>query len=287
MQVARVYPERKVRLLNTLKEYASKYHTIALIKMEKVRAEQLMAIRKKFGDQLKIIMIKNKIAKKALADSNIKGMDKLLDELTGQNAFIFTDMNPFKLNLILDKEKIYLPAKGGDIATDEIIVPAGNTGLPPGPVLSEFREAKIQTNIEGGTIWISKDTVVAKPGDEISYKLASMLSKLGIKPIKAGLNIHAALEDGLLYHMDDLKIDLEASMEDIKQAFAEALNLAVNAGYPTKESIKHILTKAYMEARALSINAAYPTDETINDILAKADMNARALLEEAKKKGYQ
>ncbi len=287
MQVAKVYPERKIRLLNRLKEYASKYHTIALIKMEKVRAEQLMAIRKKFGEQLKIIMIKNKIAKKSLADSNIKGMDKLLDELTGQNAFIFTNMNPFKLNLILDKEKIYLPAKGGDIATDEIVVPAGNTGLPPGPVLSEFREAKIQTNIEGGTIWISKDTVVAKPGDEISYKLASMLSKLGIKPIKAGLSIHAALEDGLLYHANDLKIDLEASIEDIKEAFAEALNLAVNAGYPTKESIEHILRKTYSEARALSINAAYPTNETVNDILAKADMNARALLEEAKKKGYQ
>lgn len=287
MQVSRVYPERKVRLLNTLREYASKYHTIVLIKMEKVRAEQLMAIRKKFGDQLKIIMIKNKIAKKALADSNVKGLDKLLDELTGQNAFIFTNMNPFQLNLILDKEKIYLPAKGGDIATDEIVVPAGNTGLPPGPVLSEFREAKIQTKIEGGTIWIAKDTVVAKPGDEISYKLASMLSKLGIKPIKAGLGIHAALEDGLLYRADDLKIDLEASMEGIKQAFAEALNLAVNAGYPTKESIEHILRKAYSEARALSINAAYPTDDTINDILAKADINARALLEEAKKKGYQ
>lgn len=287
MQVARTYPERKVRLLNILKEYASKYNTIALVKMEKVRAEQLMAIRKKFGDKLKIIMVKNKIAKKALADSGIKGIDKLLNELVGQNAFIFTDMSPFKLYLLLDKEKIYLPAKGGDIATDEIIVPAGNTGLPPGPVLSEFREVKVQTKIEGGTIWVSKDSVVAKPGDEISYKLASLLSKLGLKPIKAGLTIHAALEDGVLYHADDLKIDIEASKEELKQAFTEALNLAVNAGYPTKESIEHILRKAYMEARALSINAAYPTDDTINDILAKADMEARALLEVAKKKGYQ
>lgn len=287
MQVARVYPERKVRLLNSLREYASKYKNIALIKMEKVRAEQLMAIRKKFGEQSKIIMIKNKIAKKALVDSNIKGLDKLLDGLIGQNAFIFTNMNPFKLYLILDKEKISLPAKGGDIATDEIVVPAGNTGLPPGPVLSEFREVKIQTKIEGGTIWVSKDSVVAKPGDEISYKLASLLSKLGIKPIKAGLSIHAALEDGVLYHADDLKIDIEASKGELKQAFAESLNLAVNAGYPTKESIEHILRKAYIEARALSINSAYPTSETINDMLAKADMNTRALLEEVKKKGYQ
>ena len=287
MQVARVYPERKVRLWNKIKEYASKYKTIALIKMEKVRSEQIMAIRKKFGDELKILMVKNKIAMKALSGLDVKGIDKLLNELRGQNAFIFTDINPFKLYLLLEKEKVYLPAKGGDVATDEIMVPAGNTGLPPGPILSEFREAKIPTKIEGGTVWISNDTIVAKPGDVIDHKLASLLSKLDIKPIKAGLSIYLALEDGLLYKSDDLKIDLDATLDEIKQSHAQALNLAVNSGYPTRESIEHIVRKAYTDARALAVNSGYPDKEVISDILAKADIEARALLEEAKKKGYQ
>ncbi len=284
MQVSRVYPEKKVRLIEKLNEYISSYNTIAIIKLEKVRAEQIMMVRKKFSDQIKILMIKNKIAKKVLTNSNIRGIDRF--NLTGQNTFIFTKMSPFKLYLLLDKEKIYLPAKGGDKATEDIIVPAGNTGLPPGPVLSEFREAKIQTKIEGGTVWISKDTIVAKSGEEINQKLASLLSKLGIKPIKAGISIDTALEDGVLYRTEDLKLDIDATREGLKQALSEAFNLAINAVYPTKESIIYILRKAYLNARALSINTAYITPDTLNEILIKAEMNSKILLERLKEKGY-
>jgi large subunit ribosomal protein L10 len=286
VQVARVYPEKKVRLVNKLKEYTSKYSTIAVIRLEKVRAEQLMMIRKKFDDQIKILMVKNKIVKRMLVN-NIKGIDKLLSALTGQNAFIFTNMSPFKLYLLLDKEKVYLPAKGGDKATEDIVVSAGNTGLPPGPVLSEFREAKIQTKIEGGTVWIAKDTVVAKSGEEISQKLASLLSKLGIKPIKAGISIHIALEDGILYQVQDLRLDIKGTEDELKQAFSEAFNLALNVAYPTKESIEHILKKAYINARTLSITTAYITPDTLNDILIKAEMNSKILYEKLKEKGYQ
>lgn len=272
-------------MLNRLREYASKYRTIALIKMEKVRATQIMELRKKFGDQLKVTMIKNKLAIKAL-QGQVNGIDKLLSILKGQNALIFTNLNPFKLNLLLEKEKVRLPAKGGEIATSEIIVPAGNTGLAPGPILSEFREVKIPTKIEGGTIWISKDTVVTKPGEVISPKLASILNKLGIKPIEAGLVIEAALEDGLLYNKEDLKIDIEGSKEAIIKAFTESLNLTINIGYPTKESIEHIVRKAYNDALTLSINTGYPTKESISYILTIAEAKCRALLEEVKKKGY-
>lgn len=286
MQVARAYPERKTRMLDAIKRYSAEYKTIVLLKMEKIRAEQLMSIRKKFGDELKIIMVKNNIARKALEGSRVKGIESILERLVGQNALIFTNMNPFKLYLLLDKEKTSLPAKGGDIASEDIVVPAGNTGLAPGPVLSEFREAKIQTKIEGGTIWISKDSVVAKTGEEISSKLASLLSKLGIKPIKAGLVIDAVLEDGLLYTPTELKIDVDATKRLIEQSFTEALNLAVNASYPTRESIIHILRRGYMNARALSISIVYPTRDTISDILAMGELKARALLEEARKRGY-
>ena len=53
---------------------------------------------------------------------------------------MFTNINPFKLNSILSQKKCF-GIKGGDIASKEIIIPAGNTGITPGPVLSEFKEA--------------------------------------------------------------------------------------------------------------------------------------------------
>lgn len=273
-------------MYNDLLELIKQYRVVALVKMEKVRATQLMQVRKKFREQIKIMMMKNNVAKKALAKVDKKGMDNIIEALDGQRAFIFTDMDPFKLYLALDKSKIYLPAKTGDIATDEIVIPAGNTGIPPGPVLSEFKGAKVPTKIDAGSIAVSEDTVVAVPGNVISQKLAALLSKLGIKPIMAGLSIFMALQDGLLYRNEDLRIDIEEVKQELLASFNSALALAVNASYATKESIEHLLRKAFGDARRLSIYSGYTTAETIKDILLSANAKAQALYETAKKSGY-
>lgn len=286
MQVAKTYSKKKVQMYNDLLEMIKQYNVLALVKMEKVRATQLMQVRKKFRDQLRIRMSKNNVAKKALAKVDVKGIDKVMEALDGQRAFLFTNMDPFKLYLALDKSKIYLPAKGGDVATDEIVIPAGNTGIPPGPVLSEFKEAKVPTKIDAGSIAVSEDMVVAEPGDVISHKLAALLSKLGIKPIKAGMSIYMALQQGVLYREEDLRIDVEEVRQELLASFNSALALAVNASYATKESIEHLLRKAFGNARSLSINSGYATAETIKETLYAADAKAQALYETAKKSGY-
>lgn len=286
MQVAKTYSKKKVQMYNNLIELTKQYKVIALIKMEKVRSTQLMQVRKNFRDQLKIMMTKNNVAKKALQAVDIKGMDKIMEALDGQRAFMFTNMDPFKLSLTLDKSKIYLPAKGGDVATDEIVIPAGNTGIPPGPVLSEFKEAKVPTKIDAGSIAVSEDTVVATSGDVISHKLAALLSKLNVKPIKAGMSIYLAIQDGVFYSNEDLRIDVDEARQELLASFNSALALAVDASYVAKESIEHLLRKAFSNARSLSINAGYVTPETVKDTLASANVKAQALYETAKKSGY-
>lgn len=286
MQVAKTYSKKNVQMYNNLIELTKQYKVIALIKMEKVRSTQLMQVRKNFRDQLKIMMTKNNVAKKALQAVDIKGMDKIMEALDGQRAFMFTNMDPFKLSLTLDKSKIYLPAKGGDVATDEIVIPAGNTGIPPGPVLSEFKEAKVPTKIDAGSIAVSEDTVVATSGDVISHKLAALLSKLNVKPIKAGMSIYLAIQDGVFYSNEDLRIDVDEARQELLASFNSALALAVDASYVAKESIEHLLRKAFSNARSLSINAGYVTPETVKDTLASANVKAQALYETAKKSGY-
>lgn len=277
MQEARVYPEKKRLMYERLKEYARHYKVIALVKMSNVRSMQLMQIRKILANDAKIIMVKNRLAVKALLEAGIKGVDKLIKEIEGQNLLIFTNMNPFKLQMLLEKNKVYLPAKGGDVASEDIVVPAGNTGLAPGPILSEFREAKIPTKIEEGTVWIAKDTVVARAGETISMKLASILSKLGIKPIKAGISIYLVLEDGLIYTSNDLKLNIEEYRKSLEEAYSNAIILAVNSAYPTKESIGIIIAKAYTNALALTLNSAYPAKEVINELLMLANAHADIL----------
>jgi large subunit ribosomal protein L10 len=281
------YPKKKRLMYQELQELPKSYNVIALSKMNKVRASQLMLIRKKFRNDIKIRIIKNKVAQRAFENvKDVAGIESLSKELEGQCALMFTQISPFKLNLVFSQNKIFLPAKGGDIATKDIVIPAGNTGIAPGPVLSEFKVANVATKIDQGTIWVNKDTVVAKPGDVISQQLASLMSKLNIKPIEAGISVNFAIAEGLLFKEADLRIDLEEYRNELVKSFQQALALATEAGYATPETVKPMLVKAQQHAKSLAAEAGYLTKDTADIVLPRAQAKAQAVASEAKKKGY-
>jgi large subunit ribosomal protein L10 len=281
------YPKKKRLMYEELQRIPAEYNVIALSKMSKVRAAQLMMIRKKFRNDIKIKIVKNKVAIRAFEKvKGVAGIENLSKQLEDQCALIFTNINPFKLNLIFAQNKVFLPAKGGDIATKEIFVPSGNTGITPGPVLSEFKTANVPTKIDQGTIWVSKDTLVAKPGDVISTPLASLLSKLNVKPIEAGISVNFAIAEGLQFKEQDLRLDLEGYKEELARSFAQALALATEAGYMTPETVTPLLVKAHQEAISLAAEAGYVTSETAGFVLPRAQMQAQAIANKAKERGY-
>jgi large subunit ribosomal protein L10 len=285
--VRKHYPKKKRLMYEELQRIPTQYNVIALSKMSKVRAAQLMMIRKKFRNQLQIKIIKNKVAIRAFEKvKGVAGIENLSNQLEDQCALIFTNINPFKLNLIFAQNKVFLPAKGGDVAPKEIFVPAGNTGITPGPVLSEFKVANVPTKIDQGTIWVSKDTLVAKPGDVISMSLASLLSKLNVKPIEAGISVNFAIAEGLQFQEHDLKLNLEEYKEELARSFAQALALATEAGYMTPETVTPLLVKAHQQARSLAAEAGFITPETAVFVLPRAEAQAQALANRAREKGY-
>jgi large subunit ribosomal protein L10 len=204
-------------------------------------------------------------------------LKKLEKYLSGSNVFLFTNMNPFKLALLLEKSKVRLIAKAGDVASFDVIVPAGNTGLPPGPIISQLNAVGLPTRIESGSVWITKDTLVARKGEVISEKLASVLSKLGIKAVEAGLTLKAVYDDGLLIEERQLTLNIDETRKQLEAAQNEAFRLSINIAYPTKENIQTLLQIAHMEARTLSIGAAIPTKETIKDLIRKAHLEMLSL----------
>ncbi len=219
----------KKEIFSDLIELLKKYSVIAVADLQKVRSSQIQEIRKKLRGKADLIVAKNTILRKA--SESIAGekqnVDKFADGLTGSKVLIFTQMNPFELIIFLNKNKVRVPAKGGDIATGDILIPAGNTGLQPGPVISEFNEAKVQTRIEGGSIFVARDTVVAAKGETISTKTASLLSKLGMKPMEAGLSLSYAYDNGLVLGPEDLNFDLDQMKNDFTSAARLAFGLAV------------------------------------------------------------
>ena len=277
-----VYPKRKTQMYQQLQELPKKYKVLALVKITKVRASQILPLRKKLKGEVEFVSIKDKVAQKALEKVDVPGIKEIIEELTGQCMFMFTNMSPFKLNVLLAKNKMMLAARGGDIASIDIVVPAKNTGIAPGPMLTEFKDAGIPTKIDQGTIWISKETTPVKKGEVINNKLAPLLGKLDIKPVEAGIALYSAIEDGLKYSEEELVIDVEKIRDEFAQAHQQAISLSIEAAYVTPENIGQILSKAAQSGRSVSIESGFMTDETKEQILQKADSQARAVASKAK-----
>ena len=277
-----VYPKRKTQMYQQLQELPKKYKVLALVRMEKVRASQLLPLRKKLLGEVEIISVKDKLAKIALKKTGIKGTEKLVSKLNGQCLFMFTNMSPFKLNVVLSKNKVLLNARGGDLASIDVVIPPKNTGIAPGPMLTDFKENGVPTKIDQGTIWIMKEKIPVKKGEVISEKLATLLGKLDIKPIEARIVLNSALEDGIVYAEEEMIIDVEKFRKDLNQAYQEAISLSIEAAYITKDNIKQILAKASQSASSVSVETGYVTDETKEQILQKADAHAKGVASKAK-----
>jgi large subunit ribosomal protein L10 len=281
------YPKKKRLMYQEMMKFPKEYRALAISNLNKVRASQLMQLRKKFRGDIKLRVVKNKVVLRAFEKiGDVPRLPEFSNRLEGQCLLLFTNTNPFRLNLLFDKNKIFLPAKGGDIAPTEIIVYAGNTGITPGPVLSEFKEANVPTKIDQGSIWVVKDTRVARPGDQISQKLASLLSKLGVKPIEAGISVSCALADGLLFTEQDLRIDLDAFVKEVAKGAFDGLNLAIVCSYLTPETVGPLILQAGHEALNLSVSVGYITDETVKSILSSAHAQSLSVSNILKDKGY-
>ena len=282
MKIELVILKKKTQMYQQLQELPKQYKVLALVKMTKVRASQILPLRKKLKGEVEFFSIKDKVAQKALEKVDIPGIKEMVGELTGQCLFMFTNMSPFKLNVLLAKNKIMLAARGGDISSIDIVVPEKNTGIAPGPMLTEFKNAGIPTKIDQGTIWISKETTPVKKGEVINEKLAPLLGKLDIKPVEAGVALHSAIEEGLKYSEEEMVIDVEKIRGEFAQAHQQAVSLSIEAAYITPENIGQILSKAAQSARSVSIESGFMTDETKEQILQKADAQAKALAGQAK-----
>ena len=276
------FPQKKAQMYQLMQELPKKYSVMALVRMEKVRASQLLPLRKKLLGEVEIVSIKDKIAKKAFEKLDVPGAEKMKEMLTGQCVFMFTNMSPFKLNVLLGKNKVLLAARGGNIASIDVVVPPKNTGIAPGPMLTEFKDNKIPTKIDQGTIWILKETTPVKKGEVISTKLAALLGKLDIKPIEARIVLNSALSESILFSEEELVVDVDAFRDKIAQANQNALALSTEIAYVTEDNIAQILAKASQAGISLSVEAAYVTDETKEQILQKAHSQAKGVASKAK-----
>jgi len=278
MAMSRQMVIEKAREVEEIRGLLEKYKTIGVAGLQKVRAVQLQELKKRLQDIAYLRVIKNTLMRRAVAKCKSKaGIENLEKFVIGSNIYLFSDLNPFKLVILLQKSRVLITAKSGDVASWDVVVPAGNTGLPPGPIISQLSGVGLPTRIESGSVCINRDTLVVKQGEVIDARLASVLSKLGIKPVEAGLIMKAVYDDGLIITEEQLRIDLDEIQRTVQEVNAKAFNLSLNVAYPIPENIELLLQTAFQQACNLSLNAAFPTSETIADLLRKAHFEALGL----------
>ena len=275
--------EEKSGEVEEIKKWLVEYKSIGVARLRKVRATQLQELKKSLYGQVSMRVMKNTLMKIAIENLGLEDLKKLEPFLEGSNVLLFTNLNPFKLALLLEKGKVKTTAKSGDIAAMDVVVPQGNTGQPPGPFISQLNGVGLPTRIESGSVWVSKDTLVVRKGEEINERLASVLSKLGIKAVEAGLSMTAVYDEGLIVMEGQLHIDVEATRKSLQQNQAEAFALALGIAYTTPDTIKSLLQVAHQKAVALSVGAAIPTKDTIADLIRKANAEMTSLNSAAEK----
>jgi large subunit ribosomal protein L10 len=251
--------------------------SLGIASLSKVRASQLQELKKSMKGQVTFKVLKNTLVKLALEEMNNDDLKKLEDYLEGPNIFLFTELNPFKLALLLEKGKVKTFAKAGDLAAEDVVVPSSNTGQPPGPVISQLNAVGLPTRIENGSVWVSKDTLVVRRGEPINDRLASVLSKLGIKSVELGIAMRVAFDNGLVLTGDQLFVDVPATKKSVETSHQEAFALALEIAYASKDTIEPLLQRAHQKALSLAIGAAIPTKETIGDLIRKANAEMASL----------
>ena len=263
-------PKWKKDEIEDIKRLITTHSSVGIVGVTGIPSNQLQLMRKSLRGIADLKMCRNSLIDRALFESSddVKQINKYVED---QTALLFTNENPFKLFKILDKGKTSAPIKAGAVSPKDIIVEKGPTSFPPGPIVGELTGAGIPAGIEGGKVVIRQTKTVAKKGDVVDAKLASILTRLEIHPMELGLDLRAVYENGMIYESNILSIDETTYTNNLMLAVQRAFNLSVNSAYPAKATISTLLTKAASQSRNLAINADLIIPEIIDVLLGKAN----------------
>lgn len=267
----------KKDLITSMAEQIKSANTVAVLNMKDLPSRQLQVIKEKLDTKVNILMSRKTLMSRALESSGRDKAAELIQHFKGMPAIITSELDAFSLWALLKSNMSPAAAKAGQEAPFDILVPAGPTNFAPGPILGELGDVGISAGINAGKIEIKADSKVASEGDILSAQLAALLERLEIKPMKIGLNLVAALEDGTIFMRSELDVDSDEVVAQIKALHIDALKLAVGTGLINKETAEIMLRNAEMDAMKLAYAQGILADKVRDLVLSKADAVASAL----------
>lgn len=250
-------PKWKLDEINHLIDLFRNNKNVVVIEVAHINDRQIQTIRKILRGKAIFRMSKKSLQLRVIeqfkSETKKKNLDELAKHITGQSSLVFTNLNIFELKDIFFKNEWMVPAKPNEITPVDIWVPAGDTGLPTGQVISELNMTlKLPTRIMNDTIHVREDTRTHKAGDLVTVKQAAVLKKLGISPIESLIKIYFAWSDGEIIPEDILYMDIMQFKKDFILANQEALAILYEMPFILEDMTEHYLRKATSEANIIN-----------------------------------
>ncbi|PSP29324.1 50S ribosomal protein L10 [Halobacteriales archaeon QH_2_65_14] len=269
-------PEWKREEVDEITDFLESYESVGVVDITGIPSQQLQDMRRDLHGTAQLRVSRNTLLVRALEDL-AEGFEDLTQYVSGQVGLIGTNDNPFGLYQQLEASKTSAPINAGEVAPNDIVIPEGDTGIDPGPFVGELQSVGASARIDEGSIKVLEDSNVLDAGEEVSADLANVLSELGIEPKEVGLDLRGVYAEGILFEPEDLEIDVGAYRTDVSAAASRGRNLAINAGFPTAQTLPAQLSKATGEAKSLGLQAAIEDPDVMPDLVGKADSQVRAL----------
>jgi len=271
--------KRKEAFFAKVKELLAEYPKILIVLADNVGSTLLMRIRHALRGQAILQMGKNTMFRKVLRELQESSPQYvvLMPLLKNNVGLVFTkgDLSAIRSKLL--EFRVGAPAKAGQIAPNDVVVPKGPTGMEP--TQTSFLQAlNIASKINRGQVEIINDVNLVKKGEKVGTSEATLLAKLNIRPFSYGLQLLHVYENGFV--SDPSVLDLTDA--DLLQKFTDGLSnvasLALSVGVPTLASLPHALSNAYKNVLAVSIKTDYtfPAAQKIKDYIANPSAHAVA-----------
>lgn len=243
-------PEYKKKAVQDLINKMKDNRTVLVASNKSLPGGQFHQIKKKLRGKAEVKVAKKSLVMRAMENFGKESMKELEKCIGADVALFFSKLDAFELSGLLTDNMSPSKAKAGDIAPEDITVEPGPTELVPGPAISELGSVGLKVVVENGKLSIKQGATLVRAGEEINAKVASVLGKLNITPLKVGFDPVGAYdsEDDKVYI--GIRIDKEGTLESLREAIAKSLNMSVNIQYINDKTIGYFIAKAGLEGNA-------------------------------------
>lgn len=269
----------KEKYFEKLKQLVKDYSSIFIVNVDNVGSNQMHQIRGALRGKGVVLMGKNTMVRRALRTilSELPQFERLLPFVRGNIGFVFTNTDLKEIRTIITANKVAAPARAGALATVDVIVPGGNTGMEPGKT-SFFQALRIPTKIARGTIEIVGDVQVVTAGTRVGSSEATLLNMLNISPFTYGMTVVQIFDSGNVFAPEVLDIDEKVLIDRFLSGIKTIAAISLALKYPTIVSVPHLLVNAYKNLLAISLATEYtfPGSEKVKEYLANPEAFAAA-----------